>query len=110
MLEYCGELIPESEAKLREEQYSKDERIGSYMFYFRCDTKVFCIDATVDDGRLGRLVNHSLGHGNSKMKRDLNSMRLKLYAKCDISEDTEITYDYGDRSQESVKANPWLLL
>ena len=32
--EYSGELISYEEAKTREEQYSKNESVGCYMYYF----------------------------------------------------------------------------
>ena len=39
-----------------------------------------------------------------------NTPRLILVAKHDIEEETELLYDYGDRSKQSVKDHPWLLL
>ena len=33
--EYAGELIPEEEAVLREEEYLKDTSVGCYMFFFQ---------------------------------------------------------------------------
>ena len=36
--------------------------------------------------------------------------RLILVAKQDIVTGTELLYDYGDRSKESLKAHPWLSL
>jgi histone-lysine N-methyltransferase SETD8 len=34
--------------------------------------------------------------------------RLILVARKDIDSGTELLYDYGDRSKESLKAHPWL--
>jgi len=34
--------------------------------------------------------------------------RLILIAKHSLPKDTELLYDYGDRSKESLKAHPWL--
>jgi histone-lysine N-methyltransferase SETD8 len=36
------------------------------------------------------------------------SPRLILVAKHDIEPGTELLYDYGDRSKESLAAHPWL--
>ena len=37
--EYSGELISHEEAKRREADYSKDESIGCYMYYFNHKNK-----------------------------------------------------------------------
>lgn len=34
IVEYAGELIDWTEAKQREEEYSKDSSVGCYMYYF----------------------------------------------------------------------------
>ena len=36
--------------------------------------------------------------------------RLILVARQDLPEGTELVYDYGDRSKESLVAHPWLAL
>ena len=68
------------------------------------------IDATVETGRYGRLVNHSRLHPNLMTKVIMNgkSPRLILIAKHDLEPGTELLYDYGDRSKESLAAHPWL--
>ncbi|XP_017546233.1 uncharacterized protein LOC108423451 isoform X1 [Pygocentrus nattereri] len=55
-----------------------------------------CIDASVDDGSLGRLVNDD-SNPNSRMKIISVSQvpHLCLFALCDIQPGEEITYDYG---------------
>ena len=70
----------------------------------------FSIDATVETGRYGRLVNHSRQTPNLMTKVIMNgkSPRLILVAKHDIEPGTELLYDYGDRSKESLAAHPWL--
>ena len=71
---------------------------------------LFSIDATVETGRYGRLVNHSRLHPNLITKVIMNGSkpRLILVAKHDIEPGTELLYDYGDRSKESLAAHPWL--
>ena len=72
---------------------------------------IFSIDATIDTGRYGRLVNHSRLTPNLMPKVILNGKsppRLVLVAKQDIEPGTEILYDYGDDSKESLAVHPWL--
>jgi histone-lysine N-methyltransferase SETD8 len=56
------------------------------------------------------LVNHSLKAPNLVTKAIMNgkSPSLILVAKLDIEPGTELLYDYGDRSKESLAAYPWL--
>ena len=61
IIEYSGELLSWDAAKEREEQYEEDpEKFGSYMYFFSFKDKKYCIDATAEDGSLGRLLNHSI--------------------------------------------------
>jgi len=112
VLEYSGELIDIGSAKDRESMYSLDTTKGCYMYYFNHREKQYCIDATQETGRYGRLVNHSCKIPNCVTKVVMlgNEPRLILVAKQDIEEGTELLYDYGDRSKESLKAHPWLNL
>lgn len=126
VVEYYGELIEIAEAKQREIKYAQDQNTGCYMYYFKhksqqywyvnvkfvwnfIDYSVFSIDATAETGRLGRLVNHSR-NGNLITRTVLvdGVPRLVLIAKEDIAVGEEVTYDYGDRSKESLKYHPWL--
>ena len=72
----------------------------------------FSIDATSESGRYGRLVNHSRVSPNCVTKVIMmeDIPRLILVAKHHIEAGTELLYDYGDRSKESLKAHPWLAL
>lgn len=67
------------------------------------------IDATEETGKLGRLVNHSR-NGNliTKTIAVKEKPHLILVAKNDIKPGSELTYDYGDRSKESLAHHPWL--
>lgn len=68
-----------------------------------------CVDATAESNRLGRLVNHSRqGNLVTKIVEVDSKPHLVLIAKEDIPEGVELTYDYGDRSKESLKYHPWL--
>jgi len=110
VVEYAGELIEHTTAEERENKYAMDVSKGCYMYYFKTNGKHYCIDATVETGRYGRLVNHSRLHPNLMTKVIMNgkSPRLILVAKHDIEPGTELLYDYGDRSKESLAAHPWL--
>ncbi|XP_054708845.1 N-lysine methyltransferase KMT5A-like [Uloborus diversus] len=111
VLEYDGDFIDYSEAKKREELYSAKENTGCYMYYFQYMNKTYCIDATKESGRLGRLINHSK-KGNLKTEPVLVQKRphLVLFASRDIDPGEELLYDYGDRSKKSLISHPWLAL
>ncbi|XP_055532978.1 histone-lysine N-methyltransferase PR-Set7 [Wyeomyia smithii] len=109
VVEYIGDFISVSEAKQREQIYAEDDNTGCYMYYFKHKNVQYCIDATAESGKLGRLVNHSR-NGNLMTKTvSLNNRpHLVLIAKEDIAEGVEVTYDYGDRSKEALQHHPWL--
>ncbi|XP_077510667.1 SET domain containing 8 [Amblyomma americanum] len=111
VLEYAGELIDMQEAKLREEIYAADTSVGCYMYYFTCRNKQYCVDATKETGRLGRLVNHSKrGNLRTQMCIIKGVPHLVLVAQRNIEPGEELLYDYGDRSKASLQFHPWLAL
>jgi histone-lysine N-methyltransferase SETD8 len=112
VVEYAGDLIDIGTAKDLEVKYSMDASKGCYMYYFKHRGKQYCIDATAESGRYGRLVNHSRVSPNcmTKVVMVKEVPRLMLVAKQNIDTGEEILYDYGDRSKESLKAHPWLAL
>ncbi|XP_045503666.1 histone-lysine N-methyltransferase PR-Set7 [Colias croceus] len=110
VVEYVGELVGVAEARERERKYAQDPNAGCYMYYFRLQDQQYCIDATSESGRLGRLVNHSRNGNLSTKAVWVDGPRLVLLAAQDISAGEELTYDYGDRSKESLRHHPWLAL
>ncbi|CAF1437573.1 unnamed protein product [Adineta steineri] len=110
IVEYAGELLTQIEAKHRENLYGRNHKIGCYMYYFKWGEKVFCVDATEETNRLGRLINHSRKNSNCQPKvfviRD--QPRLVLVALRDIEIDEELFYDYGERRKDIIEAFPWL--
>lgn len=113
VVEYAGQLIDVGVAKAREVEYSLDMSKGCYMFFFTDREKRYCVDATEESGRYGRLVNHSFKTPNCVAKVVLiggehDRPRLVLFAREDIAAGTELLLDYGDRSRESRLAHPWL--
>ena len=108
--EYAGEMISYQQAKKREEMYGKDPSIGCYMYFFEHKSKSYCVDATAETSRLGRLLNHSKLGGNCHTKLFEIGARpyLILVASRDIRPGEEMTYDYGDRNKSSIESHPWL--
>ncbi|XP_050677624.1 histone-lysine N-methyltransferase PR-Set7 [Leptidea sinapis] len=110
VVEYSGELVGVAEAREREQKYAQDPNAGCYMYYFRLQDQQYCIDATAESGRIGRLVNHSRNGNLCTKALWVDGPRLVLLAAHDISPGEELTYDYGDRSKESLRHHPWLAL
>jgi len=111
VVEYSGDLIDPKEAQKRDDMYSKNtDKYGSYMYYFIHKGTKWCIDATIESGKLGRLLNHSCKVPNCATKIiEVNDLpRLVIYAKQEIAPDNELLYDYGDRGKVSLEAHPWL--
>nr|ALJ75659.1 SETD8 [Schmidtea mediterranea] len=110
VVEYAGDLISEKKARENEAIYKQDPSKGSYMFYFRFKDNKYCVDATKESGKLGRLLNHSKLNPNCYVKViSINdSPRLAIFAKREIEIGEELLYDYGDRDRETLEANPWL--
>ncbi|XP_073442214.1 N-lysine methyltransferase KMT5A isoform X2 [Dendrobates tinctorius] len=109
VVEYHGDLIETTDAKRREALYAQDSATGCYMYYFQYLNKTYCVDATKETNRLGRLINHSkTGNCHTKLHDINNIPHLILIASRDIKAGEELLYDYGDRSKSSIEAHPWL--
>ncbi|XP_062066612.1 N-lysine methyltransferase KMT5A-like [Lepus europaeus] len=109
VVEYHGDLLEITDAKKREALYAQDPSTGCYMYYFQYLSKTYCVDATRETNRLGRLINHSkCGNCQTKL-HDMDGVpHLILIAARDIAAGEELLYDYGDRSKASIEAHPWL--
>ncbi|XP_070760747.1 lysine methyltransferase 5Ab [Enoplosus armatus] len=109
VVEYHGDLLELAEAKIREAKYAQDPQTGCYMYYFQYQSKTYCVDATMETSRLGRLINHSkTGNCQTRLHAIDGTPHLILVASRDIKAEEELLYDYGDRSKASVLAHPWL--
>ncbi|XP_067910628.1 N-lysine methyltransferase KMT5A-like [Heterodontus francisci] len=109
VVEYNGDLIEFTDAKSREAKYAQDPCTGCYMYYFQYLSKTYCVDATKETTRLGRLINHSKnGNCQTKLHNVDGKPHLILVASRDIAKGEELLYDYGDRSKASIAAHPWL--
>jgi histone-lysine N-methyltransferase SETD8 len=70
------------------------------------------VDATEENGRLGRLINHSRARANLTTKTlTIDGIpRLVLFATRDVAKGEELLYDYGDRRKQSLAYHPWLAM
>ena len=67
------------------------------------------MDATTNNGRMGRMVNHSKKCPNVIPKIEEDGIpRICLFAARDIDENEELLYDYGERNAKVVQCHPWL--
>lgn len=108
LLRYFGELVSEAEAIRRE---NAGPQIGHfYRYSFTLHEVRYVLDATVDDGTYGRLVNHSRRkpnvHGHALEVDGVPA--VVLIASRDLPIGTELRYDYGERRKAVLDANPWL--
>ena len=112
VVEYSGELVDAGTGHAMEVTYSMDMTKGSYSYYFTFNSTKYCVDATAESGRFGRLLNHSKKHPTCvpEVVEVAGIPRLIFLAKHDIKAGQEITFDYGDRSKESLSVCPWLAL
>ena len=110
VVEYAGEHISLEEAKRRDQEYEKDSTKGSFLYYFKSKDKTCCIDATEENDRLGRLINHSKKKANliAKVFDFDPSPRVIFISACDIPRGSELLYDYGDRRKDILADHPWL--
>lgn len=116
VVEYHGELISAVQARRREKDYEKDLdnelqlHRGGYMYFFTHKCKGWCIDATPESDKKGRLINHSRKHPNLKTLIHVHEgvPRLFFYATCDIEQGTELLYDYGEKRPDVLRSHPWL--
>ncbi|CAL8342854.1 unnamed protein product [Lota lota] len=109
VVEYNGDLLNIDSAKKREAEYALDPATGCYMYYFQYHSKTYCVDATRETTRLGRLLNHSkTGNCQTRLHGIDGKPHLILVASRDIDAEEELLYDYGDRSKASLTAHPWL--
>jgi len=110
VIEYAGDLISIDKAKEREEAYRENPSVGCYMYYFNFRNRKFCVDATAESGKLGRLINHSTKtpNLNTRLFPIGETPHLIFIAARNINAGEELMYDYGDRSKDATEAHPWL--
>ena len=79
------------------------DAVGSYLLFF----KDYCIDATSESGRLGRLLNHYKTHPNPKAWQVIDLPKVILVALHDIPAGTQLRWDYGERDK-CLTSMDWL--
>lgn len=82
------------------------------ILFILCSDKSWCVDATEESGKLGRLINHSRKSANLLTKiivDEEKKLRLCLVTSRDIAAGEELLFNYGDRSPLSIAGNPWLV-
>ena len=84
-----------------------------YVFDFRHDDRAVSIDASKHTETVGRYISHNRDFPNvvcQKVFEEIDDGRphLIFFAKRDISIGEEISYEYGDFSQESTDNHSWL--
>lgn len=110
VVEYAGELLSSiATAHQREELYA-DKDAGSYMYYFRHRERTWCVDATAETDRLGRLINHGKNGNNlrTRVVEVAGTPRLIFVATRKIAVGEELLYDYGERRPNVIESFPWL--
>jgi hypothetical protein len=95
VVEYKGDLIRHAVADLREKKASDDQEGGDASCYmFRLDDE-YVVDATFR-GNCARFINHSCQPNCycKVVECDERKRHIVIFAKHDIQQDEEITYDY----------------
>lgn len=69
------------------------------------------MDGTIESGRIGRLLNHSVsGNCITKLTSVKDHPYLILNAAKHIKPGEELLYDYGERNKDAIASHPWLQL
>ncbi len=69
----------------------------------------FSIDATAEDGSLGRLINHSWpGNLKPRVVTIDDKPKIFFYASANIDIGQQLFYSYGEKRKEVIEKNPWL--
>ncbi|XP_047189259.1 uncharacterized protein LOC118313196 isoform X2 [Scophthalmus maximus] len=106
LVEYRGELITKQECERRQRVYH--DHLKVFMFEFHFNGKLWCVDASTEDGSFGRVVNDDHLNPNARMKYFTvkGKPHLCLFAVRDIGPGEEITYNYGDSNWPWRCKNP----
>ncbi|KAI4817450.1 hypothetical protein KUCAC02_010851 [Chaenocephalus aceratus] len=97
VVEYQGKIFS---PKYTTRKKKCGDNLNKYFFEFSWKGAQWCVDASKDDGTLGRLVNDDHISPNCEIKNIFSEGKphLCLFAVTEISPGEEITYDYGDSS------------
>ena len=97
VIEYRGEIIDNSEAEKREQDYNK-KGLGKYMF--QIDETTIC-DATKTLGNIARYINSSCSPNcHAQIITAGRYKRIVIYAKRDIEIGEELCFDYNFSAED----------
>ena len=97
VIEYRGEIIDNSEAEKREQDYNK-KGLGKYMF--QIDETTIC-DATKTLGNIARYINSSCSPNcHAQIITAGGYKRIVIYAKRDIEIGEELCFDYNFSAED----------
>lgn len=98
---YEGLDVSKSEIDEKIKKY-KERKVGSYLYEFYLKGNLHFKDATENDYRRGRFINHSKKNSNLKTNKVEIDGKVYLYftAKLDIPSNREICYDYNDSKSD----------
>ena len=118
---YEGLLLNPQELKEREVKLDKEDKDDtSFLVCVQTQGDSWGVDATDEDGSLGRLLNHSRLNPNCQLKVKwlINPEKfpnqpeplphLFLVAIKDIAKGEELRWDYGETRGSKLKSHPWL--
>ena len=108
--EYIGEFMSGETGRYMEKEHDRDQS-GSYLYFFWYRSDEYCIDATSESSKMGRLINHSRLKANLEPKVwevRPGEPRLILQASKRIEAGEEILYDYGESRGKVVEDLDWL--
>ncbi|XP_032391770.1 uncharacterized protein LOC116701860 isoform X1 [Etheostoma spectabile] len=94
VVEYRGNIFSHEDTTPKK----KWDTLNNFLFRFSWKGAQWCVDASKEDGTLGRLVNDDHVSPNCEMKTVVceGKPHLCLFAVTEISPGEEITYNYGD--------------
>uniref|UniRef100_A0A3B3HU42 SET domain-containing protein n=1 Tax=Oryzias latipes TaxID=8090 RepID=A0A3B3HU42_ORYLA len=92
VVEYRGNIFARGEGK-------HDDTVENYIFNFSWNRTNWCVDASAEDGSLGRFVNDEQKNPSCELKTVVyeGKPHLCLFALKKISPGEEITFNYGNR-------------
>ena len=118
---YDGRLLTPKQLKEREQQLNREDNDDtSFLVSIQTNGETWGVDATEEDGSLGRLLNHSRKKPNCQMKISwlINLDKFPGHCKpmphayfvasADIAKGEELKWDYGETRGSKLKSHPWL--
>ena len=109
--EYIGDFMTGEIGKLMELEHERNEDAGCFMFFLKYKSEDYCIDATSESSKIGRLINHSRMKANSVPRvweLRPGEPRLIFEATREIEAGEELLYDYNENRGRVRESFEWL--